>query len=194
MFVQAMLEDRGTMLRFDNHMSELIKLDNGIGQGDPLSMVLYQYYNANILEIPNDSQEAAEAYVDNAILIATAKNFTDAHKILDNMMTRPNRMIEWSKSHNSPIEYSKLALIDFAHCGVKKMCPPFIIQGTTIEPTSSAKYLGIILDQNLNWAPQLAYISGKGSKWSSQIKRLTKPSWGLTPKGARKLFTSVALP
>jgi hypothetical protein len=193
-FVKTMLDDRSTILRFDNHTSDPLQLDNGIGQGDPLSMALHQFYNADILEIPRESYEAAEAYVDDAILIATAKTFTEAHAILDDMMTRPNGMIEWSKSHNSPIEYSKLALIDFAHHSMKKTCPPFNLQGTVLDPGPTAKYLGIILDQHLNWGPQLASVHGKGTKWTSQIKRLTRPLWGLTPKGARKLYTSVALP
>ena len=193
-FASLMLEKRSTILRFDDHTSEPITLDNGIGQGDPLSMALYQYYNADILEIPNRPQEAAEAYVDDAILIATAKTFEEAHEVLADMMTRPGGMVEWSKSHNSSIEYSKLALIDFSHPGVKKPRPPLELPSITIEPTQSAKYLGIVLDQNLKWTQQAASVRGKGSKWAAQIKRLTRPTWGLTPSGARKLFVSVALP
>ena len=193
-FAGTMLDNRSTTLRFDDHTSNTIALNNGIGQGDPLSMALYQFYNADILEIPRAPYESAEAYVDDAILIATAKNFEEAHNILTDMMLRDGGMIEWSKTHNSSIEYSKLALVDFAHHGVKKPRPPLILPSVTIEPSPNAKYLGIILDQNLNWAPQLAHVRGKGSKWTSQIRRLARPSWGLTPKGARKLFISVALP
>ena len=49
-FVNSMLKGRKTRLKFDNHESENIIIDNGIGQGDPLSMVLYQYYNADLLD------------------------------------------------------------------------------------------------------------------------------------------------
>ena len=193
-FAGIMLENRRTTLRFDDHTSGSITLDNGIGQGDPLSMALYQYYNADILEIPNSPQETAEAYVDDAILTASAKTFEEAHAILADMMTRNEGMVNWSESHNSSIEYSKLALIDFSHHGVKKTRPPLVLPDVTITPTASAKYLGIILDQHLNWAPQLAQVRGKGSNWAAQIRRLARPSWGLTPKGARKLYVSVALP
>ena len=193
-FTRLMLEKRNTRLRFDDHISDTILLDNGIGQGDPLSMALYQYYNADILEIPNSPQESAEAYVDDAILTATAKTFEEAHEILADMMTRGGGMVEWSKSHNSSIEYSKLALIDFAHPGVKKPRPPLVLPSITIDPSQSAKYLGIVLDQNLKWTQQLANVRGKGSKWAAQIRRLTRPTWGLTPNGARKLFIGVALP
>jgi ribonuclease HI len=175
-------------------MSQAILLDNGIGQGDPLSMALYQYYNADILKIPSSLQEAAEAYIDDVILTAMAKMFTEAHKILASMMTRPGGMVEWSKRHNSSIEYSKLALIDFSHLGVKKNRPPLQLPEITVEPMQNTKYLGIVLDQNLKWGPQLAHVRGKGLKWAMQIRRLTRPTWGLTPKGARKLYVSITLP
>jgi hypothetical protein len=157
-FAGLMLENRRTTLRFDDHTSAPIMLDNGIGQGDPLLMALYQYYNADILEIPNSPQESAEAYVDDAILTATAKTFEEAHEILVEMMTRSGGMVEWSKSHNSSIKYSKLALIDFSHHGVKKPRPPLTLPSITIDPSPHAKYLSIILDQYLNWAPQLMQV------------------------------------
>ena len=119
-----MLKNQSTTLRFDNYTSGAITLDNGIGQGDLLSMALYLYYNADILEIPNSPQESAEAYVDDAILMASAKSFEEAHSTLKDMMMRTMGMIQWSKSHNSSIKYSKLALIDFSHHRVKKPRPP----------------------------------------------------------------------
>jgi ribonuclease HI len=87
-----------------------------------------------------------------------------------------------------------LALIDFAHHSKKLVRAPLSLPNATIEPTSSTKYLGVILDQHLNWKEQLAYIAGKGSTWAAQIRRLSRPSLGLTPKAARKLYIRVALP
>jgi hypothetical protein len=123
-FAAGMLEGRITTLKFDDFTSAPIPIDNGIGQGDPLSMALYQFYNADILDIPNANNESAIAYVENALLMATANTFEEAHQILASMMMRQNSIIEWSKSHNSPLEYSKLALIDFAHQNSGKPRPP----------------------------------------------------------------------
>ena len=157
-------------------------------------MALYQFYNADLLEVPTGNEESAVAYVDDAILIATAKDFHGAHdKILD-MMTRKDGALEWAEKHNSRFEFSKLALIGFAHHSKKLPRPALSLPNAIIEPTSSAKYLGIILDQNLNWKEQLAYVTGKGSAWAAQIRRLARPSWGLTPRAARKLYIGVALP
>ena len=193
-FIANMLENRCTTLKFDGFSSEAITLNNGIGQGDPLSMVLYQFYNADLLEIPKGKEESAIAYVDDAILIATADNFHETHSKLLDMMTRKDGALEWAEKHNSRFEYSKLALIDFAHYSRKLARPPLLLPHAEIKPSTSTKYLGVILDQNLNWKEQLAYAAGKGSAWAAQIRRLARPSWGLTPRAARKLYVGVALP
>ena len=52
-----MLTNRSTTLKYDGHALEPIRLDNGIGQGDPLSMVLYQYYDADLLDIPRGKKK-----------------------------------------------------------------------------------------------------------------------------------------
>ena len=193
-FIQNLLNGRNTTLKFDDFVSERIALDNGIGQGDPLSMILYQYYNADILNVPSKAHESASAYVDDAILVATAKNFTETHNILADMMNREGGAIEWSIKHNSKFEFSKLALIDFAHRNCKKERPNLETSDFTITPTQSTKYLGVYLDQHLSWNTHIAHAIKKGADWSSRIRRAAVPSWGLTPKHARKLFISVALP
>jgi hypothetical protein len=149
-FICNMLKDHSTALRFDDYVSESLALDNGIGQDDPLSMALYQYYNAGLLDILKDLNEAAAAYVDDAILITTASNFDQAHEILADMMKRLGGAIEWLNRHNSRFEFSKLVLTDFAHRNSKKLCCSLTLPSSIVEPLYSTKYLGVYMDQHLN--------------------------------------------
>jgi hypothetical protein len=157
-----------------------------------MSVALYQFYNADLLDIPGSANESAIAYVDDALLIATADTFVDVHQTLANMMTRQNGVTNWSTSHNSPLEFSKLVLI--AHQNSSKPHPQLHLPYKSITPTASAKYLGVIFDQYLRWNVQLAHIVEKGLKWVVQIRRAARPSWGITPKYAGRLYISVALP
>ena len=193
-FVRSMLRERVTTLKFDGYSSECIPIDNGIGQGDPLSMVMYQYYNADLIDIPKHPEEDAVAYVDDAFMLASGKDFPSAHQKLATMMSRDGGVEDWSKTHSSPLEYSKLALINFAHSSKSKENPTLHLPNRTVKPANSAKYLGVYFDRNLNWKVHQAYTVEKGAKWAAQIRRLTRPTWGVTPNFAKRLYTSVALP
>ena len=193
-FVRGMLDGRATVLKFNGYASEKTTIDNGIGQGDPLSMVLYQYYNANLLSILEQEGEEAVAYVDDAFMLATGDDFQDAHKKLEDMMCKERGVENWSKTHSSPLEYSKLALINFAHSQNTAESLALQLPHKLIEPSESTKYLGVIINRNLTWKAQQSYAVEKGTKWVAQIRRLTRPSWGITPKYAKRLFISVALP
>jgi hypothetical protein len=86
-FIKVLLSNRRTKLRFDDFTSETINIDNGIGQGDPLSMILYIIYNADILEITDDEElEDALGYVDDVALIVTGDNFEETTAVT----TKPN--------------------------------------------------------------------------------------------------------
>jgi hypothetical protein len=85
------------------------------------------------------------------------------------MMTREGSIYDWSMTHNSPLEHSKLALIDFAHRNNRKERPHLSLPNMSLAPTNSTKYLSIIIDQHLNWKAQHAHAIEKGSKWASQI-------------------------
>ena len=157
-------------------------------------MILYQYYNADLLDIPKGANEEVSVYIDDAILMATAKNFKETHEILMDMMTREGGAIDWSNKHNLKFEYSKLALIDFAHRNSKKPQPNRMLPNVTLEPSHNTKYLGVYMDQHLAWNMHVAYTLKKGENWSSQVRCVVAPSWGLTAKHAHKMYCSVAIP
>ena len=71
---------------------------------------------------------------------------------------------------------------------------PLKILNTTLTPTENTKYLGVYFNQHLDWSTQRNHAVEKGTKWTAQIRRAATPSWGLTPKHARQLYISVAIP
>jgi hypothetical protein len=95
-FIKNLLHRQSTTLRFNDFTSDRIALDNRIGQGNPLLMILYQYYKVDILNIPNGLNKTAAVYVDDAILVATVSDFNQTHNILRDMVIRPGGVIECS--------------------------------------------------------------------------------------------------
>ncbi len=88
------------------------------------------------------------------------------------MMCREGGVSDWSKTHNSPLEYLKLTLINFAHRSSSKIRTSLQLPQKQIEPTSSTKYLGMVMDQMLSWKVQQAHAIEKGTRWVLQIRRI----------------------
>jgi hypothetical protein len=128
-----MLTNSKTKLKFNNFMSEWFIPNNGIGQGDPLSMILYLFYNVDLLNITKGINKKSLGYVDDDMLVAITKSFKETHRILKSMMILWGGGFMWSKSHNSSFETTKSKLIDFA-CSKTVKQLPLILQGKTILP------------------------------------------------------------
>ena len=97
------------------------------------------------------------AYVDDAILVATAPTFDGAHTILEDMMLRKGGAMEWARRHNSKFKMSKLALLNFLHHSKAVESTPLTIADTKVTASTSVKYLGGYLDQHLNWKEQIVH-------------------------------------
>ena len=202
-FIERMLTNRRTRLKFDGFTSDWVNIDNGIVQGDPLSMLLYLFYNADLIASPN-KDEAMLAYVDDACYYAEGLDFGETHDKLRNMMCREQGGFEWSKLHNSRFEPSKMALVGFSRKrkpdpqrhskSVPEPRPSLQLRDAIIKPSPTHKYLGVIFDQELRWREQTEHAVAKAAKWTLQFRRLTRPSTGIRPKFMRQLYCVVAIP
>ena len=157
-FIEQMLTNRRTRLKFDGFTSDWVGVDNGIVQGDPLSMILYLFYNADLIDGAKKG-EAKIAYVDNANYYAEGIDFEEAYEKLRDMMTREGGGQDWSRWHNSKFEMSKLTLVGFSrwqapdpsHLGKLRpeSRPNLELNGAIIKPSVSHKFLGVLFDQEL---------------------------------------------
>ncbi|KAJ3492820.1 hypothetical protein NLJ89_g11157 [Agrocybe chaxingu] len=203
-FIENLLKDRRTKLKFDDFISALIKICNGIGQGDPLSMVLYIIYNADLLEIAGNINEDSLGFVDDALAISIENTFDDTTKALADFMNREDGGFKWGRDHNSKFEIDKLAVCHFT---LKKIAdpanprkrippphPPLILQGKTIKAATNYKYLGIHIDNQLRWNVQSQKTKAKSLSWILMFRRLQKTATGISPKLMRQLYLAVAGP
>ena len=171
--VNMVLTGRTTKLKFNDYTLDQIPLLNGIGQGDPLSMISYLFYNADILDIPNSQNELAVTFVDDTAFFAEGATFADTHIKLRDMMNRNGGVFEWSANHNSRFKVTKFALVDFSQAKDIPR-PPIVLRQTVIDPTPAHKFLGVYFDQELRWHRHVDYAMSKASRWISLFKRITR--------------------
>lgn len=84
-------------MKFNVFISESININNGIGQSNPLSMLLYIIYNADLLEIlDNEELEDAIGYVDDVALLVTGTDFEETSQKLCYLMEKQDGALDWS--------------------------------------------------------------------------------------------------
>ena len=192
-FTERVLLDRKTKLMFDGHKSDWILITNRIGQGDPLSIIIYIIYNADLINIAQEHpNKLTLAFIDDTVFITTGKSTEEMHRTLQDMLEQTGGGFNWSSNHNSKFETNKFALIDFTP--TKQSSCPLNIWGTTIMPSVSHKFLGVIIDKHLSWHQHINYAISKGTAYSLQLHRLTTASKGLPLTLMWQLYTSVAIP
>ena len=197
---ELMLTGRRTRLSFDDFLSDPIAINKGNNQGCPLSMIYYTFYNAGLLEIsPPDAQDEYQfGYVDNVSLLAIGDDFAEAHRRLSDMMARPGGAFDWSESHGSQFELSKLAVMNFSP---KSHLPksltllhPCTNRTTTVQSVQAYKFLGVLLDPKLKWTAQTERATRSAEAWINLVHRLARTSTSISAKGMRQLYLSIAVP
>ncbi len=110
-WVQSFLADRQTQLSFEGNISAPIPTPAGIPQGSPLSPLLYMYYNADLLDVPEKCEmENAQSlgFIDDIAYgvegLTDEGNTERLGKLLDKAEV-------WRRKHGARFEPSKYTLI-----------------------------------------------------------------------------------
>jgi ribonuclease HI len=197
------LTGRTTHLKFDDFISNPIHLDNGTTQGDPSSMSYFGFYNAPLIETASSKDELSPGFVDNSMMLAVGDSLEQCHEKLKDMMERPGGGFEWSLTHNSPFELSKMALMNFPRSyqdnipgalSLDKPNPDGSVTTSHTHPVTSYKYLGVIFNPKLRWTLQQTKAVTSAAYQSSCIWRLSKPVSGVSTSGTKQLYNTVAVP
>ncbi|KAF9035866.1 hypothetical protein BJ165DRAFT_1324091, partial [Panaeolus papilionaceus] len=168
-------------------------------------LILYLLYNADVPKLSSRQKGITVlAFVDDIGVVATGKDFWTTHRKIKEIMQKPGGILEWAKKHNCTFGVEKFQLVDATRRKVTNPLgigpkvpmerPPLRLHEHTIHPTPHAKFLGLIIDQELRWKKQNAAVIGKAAEWISKFKRIARQKGGVAYHNIRKLFDAVAMP
>ncbi|KIK76287.1 hypothetical protein PAXRUDRAFT_36929 [Paxillus rubicundulus Ve08.2h10] len=112
--------------------------------------------------------------------------------------------LEWSRDHYAEFELDKMALLcvtqrreqdpNYRGKSIPAPRPSVSTRGHWIESTTSYKFLGIIVDQELLFREQAANVMAKGTKYILACRRMSKVMKGVKGRLMKKLYEVVVIP
>ena len=167
---------------------------NGLDQGDPLSVILYIIYNTPLLCIRLPPRRAAMLlFVDDVAVVTSGPTFANTHAQLTDIMEKEGGVLEWARLHNCSFGVEKFQLLD-ASRRRNLLRTPLVLGQQSIASQTSAKFLGVIVDNQLRWKEQGAAALRKGQAWVGQICRLSQVTKGVSRAHMRRLYLAIAVP
>lgn len=166
-------------------------VDRGTPQGGVISPLLWLIVINNILVILKEKRLTAVAYADDVgILISGMFPSTLSERI----QLALNLIMEWAVSSGLNVNPTKTELILFRRGYKVPLFKLPKLNGTTLELSNQAKFLGVILDSRLTWKANLEERTRKAQIAYFVCRKTFSKTRGLSPKLVYWIFTAVVRP
>ena len=164
-FIMSFVEDREYFVSANGHISQTKTVNIGVAQGSTLGPLFFLLY---INDMINSAELFFSLFADDST--ATCCDFTlkDALEKLTNEFAK---VLEWLKANKLIINLQKTHIMVFTNKG-KPNSSSLNIDGNIIQERTETKFLGVILDNQLNWHAHVKHISSKISKSVAIIRML----------------------
>ena len=162
---KSYLTDRRQYVNVNNTASSIEYLRHGVPQGSILGPLLFIIY---INDIPQISKLAKFIlYADDANIIVTGNNLREIEEKIKNLIPL---LLYWIGSNGLKLNIKKTKYLIFSN--KIKHDIVITISGTQIERKTSERFLGILMDENLNWNMHRMALATKISRNAGILYKL----------------------
>ena len=154
---KSYLTDRRQFVKVNETESSTLNLSHGVPQGSILGPLLFIIYINDMPQISNLAQFIL--YADDANIIVTGKNLREIEQTISILIPL---LLDWIFCNGLKLNIKKTKYLIFSNCSTHDI--NITISNTKIERKTSERFLGVIMDENLNWNAHRAALATKISR------------------------------
>ncbi|ODM18623.1 hypothetical protein SI65_05240 [Aspergillus cristatus] len=181
--VSSFAQDRTAAIQLDGHRSPTFAVSAGLPQGSPVSPILFMLYIEPIFKIgPTIACRGRFGYADGICQLVVSKSLEENTTKLQNITAD---LMAWGHKEGLTFDLAKTELQHYAKCW-KDNNPTCIIHTPedTVEitpppPNGATRWLGIWLDQKLNFKAHARTLAGKAKQIAGDIQALANTVRGV---------------
>ena len=162
-WMEAFLSNISQIVVLDGTSSDSVPVTSGVPQGSVLRPAFLLYTN----DLPDTIDSLVRLFADDTLLYRTIKSDTDHHRL----QTDLDKLTEWAMAWDMQFHPDKCLVMNMS----KKRHPSkftYSLHNTYLKMTDTAKYLGIIISQDMKWTKHVTHnlFTCKQSTWIHQKK------------------------
>ena len=157
---KSYLSNRQQYVVYDGVKSENKKIICGVPQGSILGPLLFLLYINDLAGV--SSKIFSLLFADDSNVFMTGK---DPNQLIRSMNNEISKVVDWLRVNKLSLNLKKTHFIFFRKQRTRvRIFEELIIDNVKIDMKDDTKFLGVILDKNLNFGEHIRYIKGKVSR------------------------------
>ena len=187
-FAIEFLTNRNFQVKIGQSLSNHKTPQNGIPQGSVISVTLFNIGINKVLEnLPHQVQGLL--YADDIMIYTTTKTIRNANR---KIQIGINSINKWTKERDLKLSENKTSVIVFKRRNRKTdTLPELYLNNTQIKLKEEVKFLGLLLDQKLNFESHIKEMATKAKRSLNILKAVSAKEWGADKTTLLRLYWAV---
>jgi len=180
--IQSFLSDRCARLKIDKIFGDWIDSNDGTSAGTRLGPLLFIMY---IHDVPKC---IVPKFADDLVSVVIEK---DVDLVKEHLQYAVKQLVDWSRENDMVLNASKTKVMIFGNTNDEVR---ILVDGVVIEQVNSYKYLGVLLDAELDFGKQVDFVIGKTKRALGKVLSLIDGRRGVPVHTGITLYKTLVRP